>query len=212
MVENSCLRPVKFVCSNRKKYVIMMEEYTQSEVSTTMMDNFKEEIVVRKQGRILNALGYSLSWMFIVLFGLIGMMGLSGIMSLQFAWQNFVTLIVGGGVAFLLWRYKDNFRIEYEYSFTNGEMDFAMVLGNSRRKQLTSVRMREVEAGGWVDGPTFSRYEAMKEVKHLDYFLNSKQRLYYLFFIRDGKKQMLLMEPSQEMVDMMSKYSKALEA
>ena len=189
-----------------------MEEYTQSEVSTTMMDNFKEEIVVRKQGRILNALGYSLSWMFIVLFGLIGMMGLSGIMSLQFAWQNFVTLIVGGGVAFLLWRYKDNFRIEYEYSFTNGEMDFAMVLGNSRRKQLTSVRMREVEAGGWVDGPTFSRYEAMKEVKHLDYFLNSKQRLYYLFFIRDGKKQMLLMEPSQEMVDMMSKYSKALEA
>ena len=121
-----------------------------------------------------------------------------------------ITLIVGGGVAFLLWRYKDNFRIEYEYSFTNGEMDFAMVLGNSRRKQLTSVRMRE--AGGWVDGPTFSRYEAMKEVKHLDYFLNSKQRLYYLFFIRDGKKQMLLMEPSQEMVDMMSKYSKALEA
>ena len=139
-----------------------------------MMDNFKEEIVVRKQGRILNALGYSLSWMFIVLFGLIGMMGLAGIMNLQFNWQNFVTLIVGGGIAFLLWR--------------NGEMDFAMVLGNSRRKQLLSVRMREVEAGGWVDGPTFSRYESMKEVKHLDYFLNSKQRLYYLFFIRDGKK------------------------
>ena len=52
----------------------------------------------------------------------------------------------------------------------------------------------------------------MKEVKHLDYFLNSKQRLYYLFFIRDGKKQLLLMEPSQEMVDMMVKYSKVLEA
>ena len=68
--------------------------------------------------------------------------------------------------------------------------------------------MREVEAGGWVDGPTFDRYDAMKDVKHLDYFLNSKQRLYYLFFIRDGKKQLLLMEPSQEMVDMMTKYSK----
>ena len=91
-------------------------------------------------------------------------------------------------------------------------MDYAMVLGNSRRKQLLSVRMREVEAGGWVDGPTFSRYESMKEVKHLDYFLNSRQRLYYLFFIRDGKKQLLLMEPSQEMVDMMAKYSKVLEA
>ena len=190
----------------------MIHNYTQSEVNTIMMDNFKEEIVVRKQGRILNALGYSLSWMFIVLFGLIGMMGLAGIMNLQFNWQNFVTLIVGGGVAFLLWRYKDNFRVEYEYSFTNGEMDFAMVLGNSRRKQLLSVRMREVEAGGWVDGPTFSRYESMKEVKHLDYFLNSRQRLYYLFFIRDGKKQLLLMEPSQEMVDMMAKYSKVLEA
>ena len=92
----------------------MIHNYTQSEVNTIMMDNFKEEIVVRKQGRILNALGYSLSWMFIVLFGLIGMMGLAGIMNLQFNWQYFVTLIVGGGVAFLLWRYKDNFRVEYE--------------------------------------------------------------------------------------------------
>lgn len=176
------------------------------------MDNFKEEVVVRKQGKLINGLGYALCWVMIVAFGLFGMIGLSGVMAMDFQWQNFVSLIIGGGVAFLLFRYKDNFRTEYEYSFTNGEMDFAMVLGNSRRKQLTSVRMREVEAGGWVDGAAYDKYDQMREIKRLDYYLNSKSRLYFLFFIRDGKKTLLLMEPSEEMVRMMAQYSKALES
>lgn len=176
------------------------------------MDNFKEEVVVRKQGRLINALGYALSWVLIVAFGFLGMIGLSGVMAMSFEWQNFVALIVGGGVAFLLFRYKDNFRIEYEYSFTNGEMDFAMVLGNSRRKQLTTVRMREMEAGGWVDTTAYDKYDQMRDVKRLDYFINSKSRLYFLFFIRDGKKTLLLMEPSEEMVRMMAQYSKVLES
>ena len=139
------------------------------------------------------------------------MIGLSGILSLDFQVANFVSFIVGGGVAFLLYRYKDNFRTEYEYTFTNGEMDVAKVLGNSRRKQLTTVRMREMEAGGWADTDAFDRYLSMKDVKRLDYFLNGKSRLYYLFFIRDGKKTLLLIEPSQEMVNMMVQYSKVLE-
>ena len=176
------------------------------------MDNFKEEVVTRRQGRTLNALGYVLSWFLLICFGFVGIMGLSGLMALQFSVANVLTLLVGGGVAFLLYRYKDNFRVEYEYSFTNGEMDFAMVLGNARRKQLCTLRMLEMEAGGWVDGPTFARYDSMKDVKRLDYFLNSKSRLYYLYFIRDGKRTLLLMEPSQELVSMMSQYSKVLES
>ena len=175
------------------------------------MDNFKEEVVVRKQGRAVSAIGFVMCWILIVAFGLYGMIGLPGILSLDFQVANFVSFIVGGGVAFLLYRYKDNFRTEYEYTFTNGEMDVAKVLGNSRRKQLTTVRMREMEAGGWADTDAFDRYLSMKDVKRLDYFLNGKSRLYYLFFIRDGKKTLLLIEPSQEMVNMMAQYSKVLE-
>lgn len=95
------------------------------------MDNFKEEVVTRRQGRVLNALGYVMSWFLLVCFGLVGLMGLSNLMALNFDVPSVVALVLGGGVAFLLFRYKDNFRIEYEYSFTNGEMDFAMVLGNA---------------------------------------------------------------------------------
>lgn len=69
-----------------------------------------------------------------------------------------------------------------------------------------------MEAGGWADGPTFEKYDSMKDVKRLDYFLNSKSRLYYLYFVRDGKRTLLLMEPSQEMVNMMAQYSKVLES
>ena len=175
------------------------------------MDNYKEEIVI-KRNRAVNNILHAVLCVLMVLCGLFALLNISQIGFSENLLMTIASALVYGGAAFLIWWKKDMLRLEYEYTFTNGEMDFAMVLGNSRRKQLLSVRMREVEAGGWVDGPTFSRYESMKEVKHLDYFLNSKQRLYYLFFIRDGKKQLLLMEPSQEMVDMMAKYSKVLEA
>lgn len=175
------------------------------------MDNFKEEVIVRKQGRVLNSLGYIMAWILIIAFALFGMVGLTGVMAMDFQWQNIASLVIGAGVAYMMFRYKDNFRTEYEYTFTNGEMDFAMVLGNTRRKQLSSIRMREVEAGGWVENDAYDKYDQMKDVKHVDYFINSKSRLYYLFYIRDGKKTLLTMEPSQEMVSMMVQYSKSLE-
>ena len=48
------------------------------------MDNFKEEVVVRKQGRAVSAIGFVMCWILIVAFGLYGMIGLSGILSLFF--------------------------------------------------------------------------------------------------------------------------------
>ncbi len=176
------------------------------------MDNYREEIVVRKKGKLLYAVLYALVWFFIVLFGFMALMYLSALMNLQFDFPIIVSFVIFAGLTCWLYFYKDNLRTEYEYTFTNGEIDFAKVLGNRRRKALGSVRMREVEAGGRVGGTQFDRYASQRDAKKLNYFLNGSDELYFLYYIREGKKQLLIFEPTQTMVDMMRQYSKVLEA
>ena len=101
-----------------------------------MLDNFKEEVIV-KRNRGLNSLMYVMCWFFMIVFGLIGLINLSALMGGNFNWQVIVQLVIFGGMAYLIWRYKDNYRTEYEYTFTNGDLDVSKVLGNTRRKYLT---------------------------------------------------------------------------
>ena len=45
-----------------------------------MLDNFKEEVIV-KRNRGLNSLMYGISWVFIVIFGLYALLNFSAIMN-----------------------------------------------------------------------------------------------------------------------------------
>ena len=176
-----------------------------------MMDHFREEIVTRKQGRVINSLGYILSWLFVLLFGIVALIGLLDLMNMNFALVNWIFFVIGGGLCFLMFRYKDNFRIEYEYAFTNGEMEFAMVKSNTRRKELMSIRMREVEAGGYVDGAAYVNATRDSDFKEYRYYLNGSSKLYFLTLTREGKRIMIIFEPSEEMVELMQGYSRVLE-
>ena len=174
------------------------------------MDNFKEEVVV-KRNRALNSLLYVLCWVFMILFGLIALLNLSAVMNGSFLQNGFdfwvlVRLAIYGGLTYLLWRYKDNFRTEYEYTFTNGELDVSSVLGNSRRKYLTNLPMKNVEACGRVTGKGFQRFTNSKDVKKHNWFLNRDSDLCWFYFVKNGVKHIIVIEPSDEMVDMMKPY------
>ena len=169
------------------------------------MDNFREEVVVRHKPGMYNAI-YYLSWLLIVLSGLIA---LTQLMTLTQAFAGgfsvgaiiqVVVMLLFGGAAFLLWRNKDELRTEYEYSFTNGDLDVAKVLNNSRRKYLTSLPLKNVEARGEVTHQSFQRYVTMKDVKKHNWFLNREAKLYYFYFTKTSVKHLLVLELSDEMV------------
>lgn len=176
-----------------------------------MLDNFKEEVIV-KRNRGLNSLMYGISWVFIVIFGLYALLNFSAIMNGSlfteggFNWISLVITVVFGGLAYLLWRYKDNYRTEYEYTFTNGDLDVSKVLGNSRRKYLTSLPMKNVESAGRVTDPSFQRYATMKDVKKHNWFLNRESNLCYFYFVKNSVKHVIVIEPSDEMVEMAKPY------
>ena len=170
-----------------------------------MLDNFHEE-VVQKRNRAASTLLYGLAWVGVVLFGLVALMGISSLMNGQFSVPSIVIMVISGGVAFLIWRYKDELRAEYDYTFTNGEFEAARVLGNARRRYLTSLSVKTVEAAGLVSHNSFQRYLSMKDVKKHNWFLNRDAELLFMFFSKKGVKHLIIVEPSDEMVVMIKKY------
>lgn len=168
------------------------------------MDYFKEEIIVKKNRGLDEAL-YYLSLVVMVFLGLVAFLMLQ-LVFYNFSVYSLVMLILSAGGAVLLFLRRDRFRTDYEYTFTNGELDFAQVFNNKKRKNLGSMRVKNVEAFGPVNGNAFNRYVTMPGIKKDNWFLNRGAELYYFFFVKEGQKRMIIMEPSEEMVEMIKRF------
>ena len=170
-----------------------------------MLDNFREEVAA-KRNRTLSNLMYGLAWVAMILSALVAMMFFSSISTGNFQLLPIVSFLLFGGIAVLIWFKKDNLRIEYDYTFTNGDLDVSKVLGNTRRKYLTSLPMKNVESAGRVTDPSFQRYITMKDVKKHNWFLNRDNNLCYIYFVKKSVKHVIVVEPSDEMVEMAKPY------
>ena len=176
------------------------------------MDNFHEEVATKRNKTFSNIM-YALCWVMIVLFGIMAMMGLSQLMALQFSVIAVVYLVFFGGLAFLIWRKKDDLRIEYDYTFTNGDLDVGKVFGNARRRLMTSLSMKNVEMAGMVTHQSFQRFMNDNTVKKHNWFVNREANLSYFYFQKEnGKheniKHVIVLELSDEMLTMLKPYLK----
>jgi hypothetical protein len=162
------------------------------------MDRFLEEVVVKKQ-RGLNEVLYMLSFVLMIFLAIFGFMMFS-VLFAQFDVISLILTVLCLGGAFLLYMYRDRLRTEYEYTFTNGALDFAMVFNNQKRKSLGSLAVNRVEAFGKVSGSAFQRYVTMNGIKRNNWFLNRGAELYYFYIQKESSKRLIVFEPSEEMV------------
>ena len=169
-----------------------------------MMDNFKED-VVSSRNRLLPNILYVVSWVMVVLFGLYAMLLLQ-VVFFDFSVATLIMTATSAALAVFLFIYKDNLKLEYEYTFTNGTLDFAKVLRSARRKELGSMNVANVSACGHVAHDSFRRFLAQKDVEKKNWFLNRDGNLFYFYYVKDNKKHMIIIEPSEEMVDMIRNY------
>lgn len=168
------------------------------------MDRFMEEVVVKKQ-RGLNELLFVLSMVAMVVLGVIAMFMLQ-MLFMQFSIQLLLITVISAGGAVLLFLFRDRLRTEYEYTFTNGDVDFAQVYNNQKRKSLGSLKVNKVDAFGPVSGSSFQRYVTMNGIKRNNWFLNRGANLYYFYFQKDNNKRIIIFEPSEEMVNFIKFY------
>ncbi len=168
------------------------------------MDRFLEEVVVKKQ-RGVNEVLFMLSMVLMVFLAIFGFMMLQTLF-MAFDFLSLAITVVTLGGAFLLFLYRDRLRAEYEYTFTNGALDFAMVFNNQKRKSLGSLAVNRVEAFGKVSGNAFQRYVSMNGIKRNNWFLNRGSELYYFYIQKDSSKRLIVFEPSEELVNYIKFY------
>ena len=168
------------------------------------MDHFLEEVVVKRKNG-LNRILYYFSWIVLVFSALIASMTL-GTLTANFSWFSVILIVITGGIAVYTYFFHDKLLTEYEYTFTNGSLDFAEVYNNKKRKSLGSLNVKNVEAFGKVTSSSFQRYLNMPGIKRMNWFLNREAELYYFYFTKDSDKKMIILEPSEEMVDYIRKY------
>ena len=169
-----------------------------------IMDHFLEEVVV-KQKNTMNRILYYFSWVVMVFAALVASMTLSSL-TMQFNWFSVVVILLSAGIAVYTWFFHDKLLTEYEYTFTNGALDFAEVYNNKKRKSLGSLNVRNVEAFGKVSSSSFQRYLNTPGIKRMNWFLNREAELYYFYFTKESDKKMIILEPSDEMVGYIRQY------
>ena len=176
------------------------------------MDHFMEEVVV-KHKRTAEEILYILSWPVMIILAIFAMMNISGVINYAFSGVNMMELLpslaiglIAAGAAVATFLFHDRLRTEYEYTFTNGELDFAQVYNNSKRKSLGSLRVKGVEAFGKVASSSFQRYISMQDVKQTRWYLNRDAELYDFFYQKDGNKRAIVFEPSAELVRLVRLY------
>ena len=171
------------------------------------MDDFLEIIAVRRSQGLYTLLYYG-CWLLVIACAMVAAFSLPGIIGMNpetggmvFSWQSLLLTVVFGGAAFLLWRVSDNCRVEYDYTFTNGNLDVSRVLNNRRRKYLTALEMKDVIRCGPAAGPAFNKTLSEPGIKRHNWFVNRDAHLYYFYFQRKGLKHVIVVELTQEMVD-----------
>ena len=168
------------------------------------MDRFLEEVVVKRH-RGLEEVLYILSMVMMVVCA-VGALFTLQLLFYAFSLPMLVTILLLGGMAVYLFLFRDRLRLEYEYTFTNGSLDFAQVFNNKKRKNLGSLNCKTVDAFGKVSSQSFQRYISMQGIKQMRWFLNRDAELYYFYFQKDGNKSIIVLEPSEDMVEYIRFY------
>jgi hypothetical protein len=182
--------------------------YHSEKAGEPQVDHFKEEIIVKKN-RGLNTLVYFLVNIMMVVLALAAAISLNSIFSPDgtINIMSIVMTLVLGGLAALCFLFRGRLRIEYEYSFTNGTVDIDMVINNSQRKRLLSFNIRNVDIMAPVPSQDFNRYDTMPNVRRINAFLNRNAPKYFLYYRTDDQKNLVVIEPSREMAELMKQYN-----
>jgi hypothetical protein len=157
-----------------------------------MGDVFKEQIVKRKATKkdTLMRVGLILA-VFVVFF--VSSIFLGGI-------GLYVAFAAGYGAYLLMGRLN----VEYEYSFTNGELDIDIIYSKTRRKRLFSSHVNDFEIMAHTEDKThMGDFPQTVEIK--DFSSGDPAMSKYAFLLhQNGKATKVVWEPNESMLKALS--------
>ena len=116
-----------------------------------------------------------------------------------------IALKIGVAAIFGLIWYWPRFRVEWEYVFCDGQLDFDMIQGGERRKNILRIEIEDADAIAPIQSTKLDGYRHL-EVR--DYSsMNEKANVYGIATRLPEKEEkvMILFEPTSRMVELMQK-------
>ncbi len=98
------------------------------------------------------------------------------------------------------------FNVEYEYIFTNGELDIDLIYNQSRRKKAFSIHVRDIEIMAKINDKAYEN-EFNKKAIIKDFSSRAAGSNTFAFLVtKDGQKFKIIFEPNEILLDAISKY------
>jgi len=158
-----------------------------------MGDVFKEQIVKRKESPLdmFKRIGLILA-VFIIFFGVL--------QTPLAALVPIITLVAGFGAFYLM----GFLRVEYEYIFTNGELDIDIIYNRARRKRVFTANVKGFEIMAHVEDMNYAgSFNGAQETR--DYSSGTVGPDTYAFLVSvSGKQTKVIIEPNEKMMSAIS--------
>ena len=153
-----------------------------------MGDVFKEQIV-KREPRTIDSLKRAGIIILVIIVIIIAFMVIPGFAP--------VIAVAAGFGAYMLMGFLN---IEYEYVFTNGDLDIDIIYNRSRRKRLMTVNMKEIEVMAHIDDKVHAGdFNSAQET--LDYSSGIPNENTYAFLTTfKSKKVKVIIEPNEKLM------------
>lgn len=157
-------------------------------------DVFNEQLVAKK-----NTMMDNLKRVGVILAGLLIVFAVSLILPA-------VTLFVAAGVIWGIFIIMKRFNVEYEYAFTNGDLDIDKIFSRSTRKHAFTVDIRNFVVMIQVNNPNYkSEIGNINETKDFSTGVVADST-YAAVYEQEGKRIQLLIDPNEQLLKAMKMY------
>lgn len=114
-------------------------------------------------------------------------------------------LLVALGASYFGFQMLD---LEYEYIFVTSELTIDTIFNKSRRKKAKRIDMTKIEVMAPAKHPELTKFLNNPNVKIQDFSSGSANaKKYGIYFAADGKNQVVLFEPNDELLHVMKSCS-----
>lgn len=115
----------------------------------------------------------------------------------------FETALIAFGVFLVI----SSFKVEYEYSVTNGDLDIDKIKSKRGRKNFLRLQLKDVEYFALLDDDNISIAEdrSIKQMFDATSTIDSPN-VYFMIFYLNGQKSCLLFEPTEDMIENFAYY------
>ncbi len=168
------------------------------------MDSFMEYMIAQQKTPLL-VLKKILIYFLGVLAGLIISFGFIIVNPQMFI--SFIPITIAAAI-YLAYRINCSFNVEFEYIFTNGELDIDKITHKRRRKRLLTVHCKSFTCFAMSGDKEYANEENGEFARIIDASAKSKMHNdYFAVFFLNGQKIKLIFNPTQKMIELFKLYA-----